>query len=431
MRKWTMDRRLRCGGPLILGVMLMVSVACNASKPSTPTAPAVAPVPPAAAIASMTSVPPVAPVSTAVPSPSAAEAQRPVSATNVPVAAAGAPPPGAIAVPKIAPAVSGTSSLPPIADAADKARPAVVFIAVRSAPTTARKPGQPGQSVPQGGIGSGVIFDPRGFIVTNYHVIEGGQQIKVVLPDGRDFDAKVIGSDAATDLAVIKVEGANLPVAVIGDSDKLRVGEWVVAIGNALGLEGGPTVSAGIVSALGRSVDESESVSIENAIQTDAAINPGNSGGPLINMRGEVVGINTLIAAQIAPNQQAQNIGFAISITRARPIVDELMAKGRVDRPYFGVSITKFTPAIAAKLEMPYVDGIVLMEVSPGSPAAKAGLKQGDVLTAVGGDAMSQVTSLRDALAKRKVGDRVEVMYQRAGKEQKTTIALEARPAQR
>jgi S1-C subfamily serine protease len=294
-------------------------------------------------------------------------------------------------------------------------RPAVAFIAVRSAPVRGA-----GSQVQQG-VGSGAIFDPAGYIVTNNHVVEGGQQIRVVLPDGRTFDAKLVGRDPPTDLAVVKIEATNLPVAKFGESGKLRVGDWVVAIGNALGLEGGPTVTAGVVSALNRTVDEPGGVgSIENAIQTDTAINPGNSGGPLINLNGEIVGINTLVAGQAEPGVQAQGIGFAI---------DDLKTKGQVQRPYLGVTVATFTRAIAQQLGIPFVEGIVVSQVAQGSPAAQAGLKQGDVITSLGGDPIKSTEDLRTALAKRKIGDSVELTVARGGSQQKLTLQLAARPA--
>lgn len=316
-------------------------------------------------------------------------------------------------------------ALPNVADAADKVRPAVAFISVSAGQSRAIGGAQPRQ-----GVGSGAIFDPRGFIFTNNHVVEGGNAIKVALPDGRTFDAQLVGRDPPTDLAVIKIEGANLPVAPMGDSGKLKVGEWVVAIGNALGLEGGPTVTAGVVSALNRSVDEPGGVGgIENAIQTDTAINPGNSGGPLINLAGEIVGINTMVAGQVAPNYQAQGIGFAISINSAKPIIAELVAKGRVDRPYLGVTVATLTPAIAQQLGIRFVEGIVLSSVSRNAPAARAGLREGDVVTAIGGDPIKNTEGLREALAKRKVGDRVEVTVARGAQTTRVQVELGQRPA--
>jgi S1-C subfamily serine protease len=304
-------------------------------------------------------------------------------------------------------------------------RPAVAFIAVRSAPVRGTLGAQPRQ-----GVGSGAIFDARGYILTNNHVVEGGQQIKVVLPDGRSFDARLVGRDPSTDIAVIKIDGQNLPTAPLGDSDKLRVGDWVVAIGNALGLEGGPTVTAGVVSALGRSVEEPGGVgSLDNAIQTDAAINPGNSGGPLVNLRGEVIGINTLVAGQAEPGVQAQGIGFAISINGAKSIINDLVQKGRVDRPYLGVTVATFTQALAQQLGIRFVEGIVIASIEPASPAGRAGLREGDVITSIGPDPVKNTGALRDVLAKRSIGERVELTLVRGGQTLKVPLQLAPRPA--
>src|SRR5262249_18429907 len=198
-----------------------------------------------------------------------------------------------------------------------KARPAVVNIATRQVTYDVLL-----RAVPAQGLGSGVIFDSRGYVLTNNHVVQGAQQIRVTLPDGRAFPGKLIGSDPITDLAVVKIDGRDLLVAQLGASSKLEIGETVIAIGNPLGLEGGPTVTVGVVSALARSIEDPGGPTLHDLIQTDAAINPGNSGGPLIRMSGEVIGVNTAII------QGAQGIGFAISINSAKPIVQELLRRG-------------------------------------------------------------------------------------------------------
>lgn len=366
----------------------------------------------------------------------AATATRPASAPPTPSAAPVKPSTAVVPGPTttVARSISPTAAaatlpllrLPDIAGAADRARPAVAFIAVRTAAV-----GGLARASPRAGVGSGAIVDPRGYIVTNNHVVEGGQQLRVVLPDGRSFDASLVGRDPVSDLAVLKVDGQNLPVATMGDSDRLKVGEWVVAIGNALGLEGGPTVTAGVVSNVGRTVElPGGGGSIEGAIQTDTAINPGNSGGPLVNLNGEIVGINTLVAAQVSPDYQAQGIGFAIAINNARPIVAELIARGRVERPWLGVSVGGLTPAIAAELGIPYVEAVVIAQAVPGGPAARAGLRQNDLILSIDGERIKSTAGLRDLLIKKKVGDRVEVVYQRGGREARVVVTLAARPAQ-
>ena len=325
-----------------------------------------------------------------------------------------------------APAAQATAAAS-VADVAEQARPAVAFIAVRiSAPS-----GITGAQ-PAGGVGSGAIIDPQGFIVTNNHVVEGAQQMRVVLPDGRTYDARLIGRDPQSDLAVIKIDpkaGEQLPVRKFGDSSRLRVGEWVVAIGNALGLDGGPTVTAGVVSALGRDVPEPNGAVLENVVQTDAAINPGNSGGPLLNMNGEIIGINTLGAGTTSGGYQAQGINFAISTTTAQPIVQDLLANGKVVRAYLGVASVTMTQAIAAQTGLQYTQGVLVTQVGQGTPAAQAGLKEGDIITDFGGQAIQNEDQVRKLILARKPGDQVEVTYVRNGQPQSATVRLTERPA--
>jgi S1-C subfamily serine protease len=337
-------------------------------------------------------------------------------------------------VPPASPVRAGAQgSAPDVVAAADKSRPATVLVQnlVQAGRPGGQAAGQ-GSEVPQG-AGTGFIYDPAGYIVTNNHVVEGAQKLKVVLPppDGRAFDAQLVGTDPLTDLAVLKIEATNLPVVALGSSGALQVGQWVVAIGNALALEGGPTVTAGVVSALGRDADEPGSQpgqagpTLYDLIQTDAAINPGNSGGPLVNLQGEVVGVNTLGATS------AQNIGFAIAIDTARPIVDQLRQNGRVVRGYLGVGLRTVTPAIAAAAGLSRGDGVVVVEVAPGSPAAQAGLQQGDVIYAIGDVPVRSQRDLQRALTNRfKPGDTVTLKVNRNGSEQTVSVTLGERPAQ-
>jgi S1-C subfamily serine protease len=307
----------------------------------------------------------------------------------------------------------------PVADAAEKVRPAVAFIAVNQVSI-----GMFLQPTPQSGVGSGVLFDDAGHLITNNHVVEGAQDIQVTLPDGRTFPAKLVGADVQTDLAVIKIDGTDLPKAPLGDSEKLRIGEWVVAIGNALALEGGPTVTAGVVGALHRSITESNGETLENLIQTDAAINPGNSGGPLINLAGEVVGINTAIASE------AQGIGFAISVAAARPIIDDLLANGRVIRPYLGLQTVDVTPALARRYSLSVQEGLIVARVDRGSPAALAGIQTGDVLTLIDSVQMRNNRDFRAELDKRKPGDVVRLTIIRSGRQSVVQATLIDTPPQ-
>ncbi len=287
------------------------------------------------------------------------------------------------------------------------------------------------------GVGSGVIYDSAGHIITNNHVIEGAQKLLVTLPDGRSFDGKVIGSDARTDVAVIQIKGSNLPVAVLGDATKLQVGEWVVAIGNALALPGGPTVTAGVISALGRTVQEPASSSssstqgpyLFNVIQTDAAINPGNSGGPLVNLSGQVVGLNTLVAGDSQTGGQAEGIGFAISINTAGQIAQQLISTGKVVHPYIGITYEPLDPLTASQLGISANQGALVVEVASGSPAAAAGgLKPRDVITAVNGKILASDSDLAQILNSHKPGDTLSMDIQRGGKKITLKITLANAP---
>lgn len=282
------------------------------------------------------------------------------------------------------------------------------------------------QPVPQRGAGSGVIFDQRGLIITNNHVVEDAQQIAVSLPDGRKFPGRVVGADPPTDLAIVKIEGRDLPVARLGNSDQLRVGETVIAIGNALNLPGGPTVTRGIVGALGRTLGNPSAVYYD-LIQTDAAINPGNSGGPLVNLRGEVVGINTAIIE--APGA---GIGFAIAINLAKPIVDQLVTRGRVIRPFLGVSVQEITSETvrACRLDPNSVpQGLVVAQVN--GPAAQAGMQVCDVIVALDGQRTRTQADFVKNLWTHKPGDVVSVTVSRGGREQTIGVRLGERSAER
>ena len=272
------------------------------------------------------------------------------------------------------------------------------------------------------GTGSGVIYDKAGYIATNNHVVEGASEIIVSLPDGRTFKGKVLGADAVTDLAVVKIDADNLPVAEFGDSDTLQVGEPAIAIGNPLGMEFRGSVTAGVISALNRSIEIGERKF--NLIQTDAAINPGNSGGALVNADGEVVGINS---AKIAVSG-VEGIGFAIPVNTAKPILDELSHKGRVARPYLGASLMDKDIAQRYGFEIDLHGGIYLVKVVAGSPAAKAGIRPGDIILSFNGSKVSSAVDLRKKLSECKVGDRVDVQIWRNDQTQNVVVVLEEVP---
>jgi S1-C subfamily serine protease len=286
------------------------------------------------------------------------------------------------------------------------------------------------------GVGSGVIYDSDGYVLTNDHVIAGAESLLVSLPNGRSFEASIVGRDPRTDLAVLKISGSDLPVAELGDSDETAIGDWAVAIGNALGLPGGPTVTVGVVSALGRTVQEpppsgggGSGPFLSGMIQTDAAINPGNSGGPLVNIDGEVIGINTLVAGAAAEGIQAQGIGFAISINHAKRIADALEANGRVEHAYLGVSYVALNPAIAAQLGSSETQGAAVLAVDPGSPAAQAGLSRGDIITKVNGNEISGESDLAVQIDSNKPGDTVTLTVSRQGTEREVRVTLGTAPA--
>jgi serine protease Do len=316
-----------------------------------------------------------------------------------------------------APAVS--YSLPSITEVVEAVQPAVASIVVGAVSYNIFL-----QPVPTEQAGSGVIIDPRGYIVTNNHVVEGATSITVSIPDGRSFEATLVGTDPLTDLAVIKIEGGNLPTVDFGDSSALKVGEWVVAIGNALALEGGPTVTAGVVSALGRTIGAESGWTLYDVIQTDAAINPGNSGGPLINLEGEVIGINTAKISSV----DVSGVGFAVSADTARPVVEDLISKGYVTRPYLGISVVTVTSAIARNYDLAVEEGAMIYHMSPDTPAADAGLLPGDVIVAVDGEEISTADEMVLAIRAHSVGDTIQITYVRDNAQLNADATLVERP---
>lgn len=271
--------------------------------------------------------------------------------------------------------------------------------------------------MPQMGVGTGIIVDQRGHILTNNHVIAEGSEITVKLEDGRELEASIIGTDPRSDLAVIKVEAKDLPHATLGDSDGIRVGEWVVAIGNPFGLD--HTITAGIVSAKGRSISGGEKY--ENYIQTDAAINPGNSGGPLLNLRGQVIGINTAIYSR---SGGYMGIGFAIPANSARRVADSLISEGKVTRGWLGVQIQRLTKEMAESFGHSSSEGALVADLQPDSPAEKAGMRQGDIIVRVGEKKIADIDQLRNLIADLKPKAKVEIEYFRDGKSKTATVTI-------
>jgi serine protease Do len=280
--------------------------------------------------------------------------------------------------------------------------------------------GQPPQRE-QHSLGSGVIVDKRGYILTNNHVIEQADQIEVRLSDKRTFQAMVVGKDPKTDLAVIKIDTTgDLPVARLGDSGKIRIGEWAIAIGNPFGLD--QTVTVGVISAVGRS--DVGIATYEDFIQTDASINPGNSGGPLVNLNGEVVGINTAIVAS------GRGIGFAIPINMAREISTRLMSQGKVVRGWLGVGIQELTEELAGQFGVKVGDGVLVSNVMPGGPSERAGLKAGDVILEFNTTKVSSVHQLQRLVAEAAVGTSSQVKVLREKQPLALTVVLGEQPAE-
>ena len=270
----------------------------------------------------------------------------------------------------------------------------------------------------QNGLGSGVIVRSDGYILTNNHVVEGASILEVVLSDERKFDAKVIGKDKRTDLAILKIEASGLIAASLGNSENMEVGDWVIAIGSPFGLA--QTVTAGIVSATNRN-DQGITL-YDSFIQTDAAINPGNSGGPLLNLHGEVIGINTAIASR---SGGYNGICFAVPSNTAKRVLEDLISKGRVTRGVIGIRPVTLSHEIAEQLSLPAdTRGVLVASVTKGLPAAKAGLKEGDVITSINGTAVTSESSMHRSIGETKPGTQIRVAYLRDGKRSEMTLAV-------
>jgi serine protease Do len=287
-------------------------------------------------------------------------------------------------------------------------------------------------SLPDSGVGSGVIFDPNGWILTNRHVVSGSDKITVVLKDGRSFTGKIYGIDTLTDLAIVKVEATGLPAAVMGDSSALQVGQLAIAIGSPLGTYTN-SVTSGIVSALGRSITIG-STTLNNLIQTDASINPGNSGGPLVDAKGTVIGIDTATASG------AQGIGFAIPIDIAKPLLQQALAGEKLARPWIGIRYQPITPALVRERKLPVDHGALvgpgqdqtgasLPGITPGSPAAKAGIKEGDIVTSIEGMTVDSLHPLDSIIVRFAPGRTVTLEVYRSGATLKVQVTLGTRPA--
>ncbi len=344
------------------------------------------------------------------------------------LALVGPTPPTAAQLPEIATEKDGVPTLAPLLK---KITPAVVNIAVKAKPASPRQnpmlqdpffryffdfPQQ--QQRPQLSAGSGVIIDAdKGYVMTNHHVIDNAGEITVTLKDRRNFKAKLIGSDAGTDIALLQIEAENLTALAFGDSDTLDVGDFVLAIGNPFGI--GQTVTSGIVSALGRSGLNIEGY--EDFIQTDASINPGNSGGALVNLKGELIGINTAI---IGPSGGNVGIGFAVPVRMAQSVMHQLVRYGEVRRGRLGVTIQDITPDIAEALNLAKGHGAIISRVEPNSAAAKAGIKAGDIVVAMDGKPLRNSADLRNQVGLVPIGDSVELTIIRDGNRIRQSVRI-------
>jgi S1-C subfamily serine protease len=291
------------------------------------------------------------------------------------------------------------------------------------------------------GVGSGIIIDNQGHILTNYHVVDHARRLKVTLHDGRTFNAKVIGTDKLTDLAVLKIELnsnsfddsnnndtnyldnksiTSMPFAKLGDSDILKVGQIVIAVGNPFGLTGGPTVTTGIISSINRNIEFEDGVL--ELVQTDAAINPGNSGGPLVNTSGEVVAINT------AKIPYAHGIGFAIPVNTAKKVLEELIQYGKVNRPWLGISTIKITGRIARYYRLPTNEGALVVKVEEYSPAADAGIRPGDIIEEIDDKRIEEITELSSQIKKKKINEKILLSVNRYGRRFNVSVILENQP---
>ena len=422
-------------------VVLSAALACNSVNPGEGEIPTEAPTAtptqtpsPAPPTVTVTPTPPAftatptAVPETATPQPSSTPTVRPVVE---PVRAA--PTPEGTATPAPAPTPLPIVTPPPdlhipnVADVVERVRPAVVSLVVKMAVRDFF-----GNLRNSFGSGTGVIISPEGYVITNNHVVEGAVEIMVTLDDGEQVEAELVGADALSDLAVLRIPGSSHPALPLSADVPLRVGEWVVAIGNALGLPGGPTVTVGVVSALGRTIDGGGGYELYDLIQTDTVINSGNSGGPLINVYGDLIGINTVVlrGGRASGGTPVEGIGFAINMETARWVTDQLIEDGRVKWAWMGVLLADLTPEMAAEFKLPVREGAIIQSVVEDSPAHRAGILPGDIVVSMDGEKVSNVSGLLRLLRTEiRVGQEVKVEIFSGGSTRTVHMVLGDRPS--
>ena len=421
----------RSGFAALVTVASLVLLACTSAAPTpsitpSPTqAPTVTPVPTAT---------PLAPTVTPFPTPVNQEAPTPTAVpppTPLPLPTT-ARPPTPVPLPTTEPSPTPVPptpililQLPNVADTVERVRPAVVSIVAEIVTS--------GFFGPRSGFGTGtgIIFDSQGLVLTNNHVISTSENITVTLDDGTQMQAEVVGADRLSDLAVLRLPSGDYPHLPMDSDIRLRVGEWVIAIGNALALPGGPTVTVGVVSALGRSFETSPGVTLYDLIQTDTVINPGNSGGPLINLEGSLIGINTAVQRISASGTVVEGIGFAINVDTAAQVAQQLVELGRVRWAWMGVILADLLPEVAAEVGLPIREGAIIHSIVIDGPAYQAGIRPGDIVMSADSKKVATVSDLIRLLKQEfQAGQKIDVELFRDGEFATVNMVLGERPAQ-
>ena len=395
-----------CISGLLAALLLLASTACAVTEPAPTPAPTAAPLP----LPEQGSQVPAEPAVPTFPTPQPTATPF-LSPTPVP---AGTPP---------ITAASQASQFPNVPDTVERVRPAVVSVVSEIVSQSVFG------AVRSFGTGTGVIFDPQGLVVTNNHVVEGASQVVVTLDDGSQVEAELVGADRLSELAVLRLPRGEYPHVPLGTDVSLRVGEWVIAIGNALALPGGPTVTVGVVSGLGRSLTVRRSVTLYDLIQTDTVINPGNSGGPLLNLRGELVGINTAVQRFSDRGIRVEGMGFAINMETAHLVSSQLVESGRVRWAWMGVFLGDLDPEAAARVGLPVRAGVVIQDLFADGPSDRAGAQPGDIILSMDGHQVATVGDLTRLLRQEfRVGQNVPMEIFRGGETYTLSVVMGERP---